>query len=326
MDTSTFRRYIFEKKKSAEKLVVNCQKIRNNNIFLLTYVSRLFFFAVIVLLFPASTFAQFDYRSDWKRAPTSFKPYVIKFTTPSGMNILRDAPADHLHHHAMMFALGVDGVNFWEQFNPKDFGRQETTSIEESTAETNGRPVKKVESTITWATGVGVPMIFEQRTITGSRIDNANVLEWTSVLTTPPEKERVRLHGAPYNGLGMRFVESMDRDGTFFTAPDAGEPEVRSARERSIPCRWVAYTAKVNDKPVTVAIFDTKDNPLPMHAFTLSGTDKAFAYLSAAVNLRQEPFFLTAEQPLTFRYKVVLWDGVKTAEHVEAMFKKFDDR
>ena len=34
-----------------------------------------------------------------------FKPYVQEFFTPSGVNVLRDAPHDHLHHHALMFAI-----------------------------------------------------------------------------------------------------------------------------------------------------------------------------------------------------------------------------
>jgi len=44
-----------------------------------------------------------------------FKPYVQELFSPSGINVLRDAPSDHLHHHALMFAVTVDGVNFWEE-------------------------------------------------------------------------------------------------------------------------------------------------------------------------------------------------------------------
>ena len=29
-----------------------------------------------------------------------FKPYVQQLFSPRGVNVLRDAPADHLHHHA----------------------------------------------------------------------------------------------------------------------------------------------------------------------------------------------------------------------------------
>jgi len=51
----------------------------------------------------------FVYRSD----ATLYKPYVALLTTPSGLNILRDAPADHAHHHGLMFALTANDVDFW---------------------------------------------------------------------------------------------------------------------------------------------------------------------------------------------------------------------
>ncbi|GAH87670.1 unnamed protein product, partial [marine sediment metagenome] len=44
-----------------------------------------------------------------------FKPCVQQLFSPRGVNVLRDAPADHQHHHALMFAVSVDGVNFWEE-------------------------------------------------------------------------------------------------------------------------------------------------------------------------------------------------------------------
>ncbi len=47
---------------------------------------------------------------DYRFANVPFKPYVEKLYTPSGVNVLRDSPHDHQHHHALMFALGVNGV------------------------------------------------------------------------------------------------------------------------------------------------------------------------------------------------------------------------
>ena len=52
-----------------------------------------------------------EYRYD----NVSHKPYVMQITSPSGTNVLRDAPFDHLHHHGLMFAWRVNGVNFWEE-------------------------------------------------------------------------------------------------------------------------------------------------------------------------------------------------------------------
>jgi hypothetical protein len=44
-----------------------------------------------------------------------WKPYVRDLHTMRGENLLRDAPEDHRHHHGLMYAVRVNGVNFWEE-------------------------------------------------------------------------------------------------------------------------------------------------------------------------------------------------------------------
>ena len=36
----------------------------------------------------------------YRHSDVPFKPYVKELFTPSGVNVLLDAPPDHLHHHA----------------------------------------------------------------------------------------------------------------------------------------------------------------------------------------------------------------------------------
>jgi len=275
-------------------------------------MSRFYFYVIAFVLFPSLTSAQFEYRSKWDYLPTTFKPYVLKIMTPSGINILRDAPIDHTHHHGLMFAIKVDGVNCWEEYNPKDFGRQETLTIAESLTVSNGRKEKKVESTLLWSDGVGQSLVLEKRKITAYHTGDATVLDWMGVFTLPPGKEKAILGGNEYHGLGMRFIESMDTGGKFFASSDSGNKEGRLT-----PCRWMAYTAKADGKPVTIAMFDTKDNPRPMLAYTMGSGEGEFGYFSATANLYREPVTLTPEKPVTFHYRLVLWDGEKTAEEVE---------
>ena len=47
--------------------------------------------------------------------PQKFKPYVKALNTLRGYGVLRDSPSDHLHHHALMYGIKVNGVNFWEE-------------------------------------------------------------------------------------------------------------------------------------------------------------------------------------------------------------------
>ena len=277
-------------------------------------MKRFYFSFVTFVLFPAWIFGQLEYRSKLDYLPTTFKPYVIKLTTPSGINILRDAPLDHIHHHGLMFAIKVDDVNFWEEFDPKEYGRQETVSIEEAVTESNGHKEKKVESTLIWLDGNGQSLMLEKRTITAYLTGEATVLDWISVFTLPPGNEKAILGGNEYHGLGMRFIESMDKGGKFFASSGAGKKEGRLT-----PCRWMAYTAKADDKPVTLAVFDAKDNPRSMLAYTMGEVDNEFGYFSATANLYRESVTLTPEKPVTFHYKLVLWDGEKTSKEIEKL-------
>ena len=46
---------------------------------------------------------------------TNYKPYVKELRTLGGHNLLLDAPPDHRHHHGLMYAITVNGTNFWEE-------------------------------------------------------------------------------------------------------------------------------------------------------------------------------------------------------------------
>ena len=89
--------------------------------------------AAFVASFPAAaanppiTIARRQTRENWRSrykgrkllvyafATNQFKPYVRELYTLRGENVLRDAPPDHLHHHGMMYAICVNGINFWEE-------------------------------------------------------------------------------------------------------------------------------------------------------------------------------------------------------------------
>ena len=53
-----------------------------------------------------------------------FKSYVERLHSPLGINILRDQAEGHPHHHGLMFAVNVDGVEFWAEFAKLHPGRQ----------------------------------------------------------------------------------------------------------------------------------------------------------------------------------------------------------
>jgi len=242
------------------------------------------------------------------------KPYLAKLFTPGGVNVLRDSPFDHKHHHGVMFAVAVDGVDFWSE-NEK-CGRQKHVGGETPKSLTV-REVGVALGTqqIDWIAPDGKLLMREARTVGVCRPPQwqATLVGWQSRLETPPAKDAITLSGSPYFGLGMRFVQSMDKGGKFQNADGktgvAGTNDARSA--------WCAYTAPAEGKPVTVAIFDDPRNP--RHPATWFTMDQGFAYLAATLNLSKEPLRIEAGKPLVLRYGVALWDGAVEKAKIDAV-------
>ncbi|MDT8301102.1 MAG: PmoA family protein [Sedimentisphaerales bacterium] len=248
-----------------------------------------------------------------------FKPCVHELFTPGSVNVLRDAPADHLHHHALMYAIAVDGINFWEEQQAP--GRQSHRSFTNIRIDKHGDvPGVSFTEQLDWVNPRNQElMLKEQRTIKVCQPDDLKVtlLSWQSCLAVPSGKESVTLSGSHYFGLGMRFVESMDTGGQFRNS-EGRTGEIVRGDERITRADWCAYTAKANGKVVTVAMFGHPDNLRhPTHWFTMT---KPFAYLSATLNLYREPLKVLSGKPLALRYAVAVWDNRIKEEQIEKVY------
>jgi len=275
-----------------------------------------------------------DANSVWVRAGQSpvleyrygdvpFKPYVKELYTPNGRNILLDAPSDHLHHHALMFAVAVNGLNFWEE-TPKAGRQEQSGAIQVLTGKHKGGCRAAFTTNPAWlradASGRQTEML-ESRAIEVCQVDKlrATVVTWRSELSNPGPRQTATLSGSHYHGLGLRFVRAMD-GGTFLNA-DGKEGTVFRGDERLVPSDWCAYTASLEGQPVTVAMLGHPDNPRhPTTWFTMA---KPFAYLSATLNLHKEPLSLDMGQRLVLRYAVVVWDGQADKDHINQAYQWF---
>jgi hypothetical protein len=250
-----------------------------------------------------------------------FKPYVQAWYSPSGVNILRDSPSDHKHHHALMFATKVDNVNFWEEQEApglqvhQDFDALETGPIGDTT-------YARIVQRLNWVhPKSGEVLLQETRTIAVYDTGTPSLLTWESRFTVPPGKGKSTLGGAHYHGLGMRFVESMDTVGSF-TVPGGKLGELVRGDEHLSTGPWCAYTAPAGGHDVTVALFDDPGNLRPALWFTMK---EHFAYLSATVNLWREPLTITEGTPLVLRYGAALWDTPVEKEQIEAVRRQWLD-
>jgi len=254
-----------------------------------------------------------------------FKPYVQQLYTPGGINVLRDAPHDHLHHHALMYAVAVDGVNFWEE--QTDPGRELHKRFGDMTIDKNGDvPGAGFTEQIDWINPRSRELLLkEHRTIKVCQMDDdvkATLLSWQSSLAVPSGKKSMTLTGSHYFGLGMRFLESMDTGGQFLNAAGQAGDIVRGA-ERLARADWCAYTAKADGKLVTIAMFGHPENlRYPTHWFTMT---TPFAYLAATLNLHKEPLEVTSDKPLVLRYAVAVWDGRIDKSKIDQIYRRWID-
>jgi len=247
----------------------------------------------------------------YMKGPAPFKSYVQTLCTPSGVNVIRDQVADHIHHHGLMYALIVNDVDFWSELATcgkevsKSFRTRESGVVED----------------LDWTTPEGKVVLKEHRVVRAAlpKAEGPAVVTWRMKLEAP-EGAPAKLTGSHYMGLGMRFQESMDKIGTFFNS--TGRPgEVVRGEERNVAAKWCAYTAPCNGKEVTVALFDDPNNV--RHPATFFTMPVGFAYQSATLNEMREPLTVEPGTPLQLRYGVALWDGKAGTEQIEAAYKEW---
>jgi hypothetical protein len=257
---------------------------------------------------------------DYRYRDVPFKPYVQRLFSPQGVNVLRDAPADHLHHHALMFAVAVDGVNFWEEH--KEAGRQVHRRLGDVKIDKpHYVPHAAFTERLDWVNPRSEELLLkERRTVEVCRLNEPEVtlLGWQSEFELPPGKESVTLTGSHYFGLGMRFVKSMDTGGEFRNASGKTGDVVRGS-EQLVRSPWCAYTADANGKPVTVAMFGDPGNL--RHPALWFNMTEPFAYLAATLNLHKEPLKITSDKPLVLRYAVALWDGRVENNRIDQVYR-----
>ncbi|MHB8969168.1 MAG: DUF6807 family protein [Pirellulaceae bacterium] len=257
---------------------------------------------------------------EYRSLPNPMKVYLSKWFTPQGTQVLRDSPSDHVHHHALMYALGIDDCDFWSEVPAKNYGKQVPASEASVMASSSGDHCQVViKQAINWVNTQDQVLAVEAREITALRgeVQAASLLTWSTTLTPTEAKPEVELWGSHYFGLGMRFVESMDKDVTFVTPGNETGTVVRGS-EKLTRATWCALRAKADGKPVTIAMFDAPSNPRhPATWFTMT----AFTYLSATLDLAKEKMTISRDHPLQVKYGVAAWDGEVDKAEIERVYQ-----
>jgi hypothetical protein len=259
----------------------------------------------------------------YSSVPAKFKPYVKELCTVTGFNILRDAPHDHLHHHALMYGIKVNGVNFWEETPGCGFQRAVGRPRLRVGRDAQALPQAVLSQTLHWVpgpspTGAGdVPpaLLVEQRTLTlaVSQTEREVALHWNSVFEVGPATNQVTLTGANYHGLGMRFLQELDARAQHLNA--GGAPDLNGRQDVSRH-PWGAVLFGAGGPAATVVLFGHPDNIRgDAWFFTMRSP---FAYLSATQNLDQEPLVYRRGDQFQLNYLITLYPEVKSPEAINA--------
>ncbi|MBN8457774.1 MAG: PmoA family protein [Verrucomicrobia bacterium] len=255
--------------------------------------------------------------ADWQPAANPKKSYIAQIWTPTPkrLPLLEDSPADHVHHHGLMLALGGDETDFWTETGVPNIGTQQPVK---STPNPAGDGFIQ---TLRWVAADGTVLLDETRTVkvraSGdvSKGNAAHWLDWQSVLKPAADRESVKLWGRHYFGLGMRFDPKWTNNATFLWQDTKGQTVVRGD-EKLTPGPWCAVSNRPFGQNVTVVMFSHPGNPRPGAWFTMG---QPFCYLSATYDLEKNPVVLKRGERWMIRHSLAVKAAAMDADAVSEL-------
>ncbi len=279
---------------------------------------------------------QRELRLDYKGLPmlvyvfgtNQFKPYVRELYAFNGVNVLQDAPPGHLHHHGLMYAIKVNGTNFWEETPVAGYERPGQELRRTVGRDKSGRPKAEFTQAIYWVTPdhanlpnpAPVALVVEQRTIrvTADESNGEVALEWRGDFAVGPAASKVTLGGAAYHGLGLRFPESFDK--VALHQNSEGLPYTAEQKWDVTPAKWASVSGTVAGRNLMVALFSDPANRNPPKYFSMIND---FAYLSATQGLDTTPIEYSAGDKFSLRYLLTVYPTPKSKEFLAARFARW---
>ena len=263
-------------------------------------------------------------------ATNQFKPYVRELYTLRGENVLRDAPPDHLHHHGLMYALNVNGINFWEERGTPGFEQHVELPLHTAMITPKGVPTAYFTELIYWvaptnktaAPSPNAALLLEQRTLTVT-VDEKNqevALRWESQFEVGPRAGKVTLHGPNYDGLGLRLPESFNHVARFRNSADV--PYTGKNTQNVIPAKWTSVSGVMDGRDVMLVMFGRSDNARgDGNFFTMLDP---FAYLSVTQGVDKKPLEYSAGDKFTLSYLLTVYSENKPDDFVRHRYELWD--
>ena len=263
-------------------------------------------------------------------ATNQFKPYVKELYNLRGENVTRDAPPDHLHHHGLMYAVYVNGINFWEERGAPGVERHVRLANQATASDADGTPVGSFTEHIHWLAPTNLSasespaaaLLVERRTLT-VRVDEKNqevALKWDSNFQVGSNAGKVTLSGPNYDGLGMRLPESFNHVAKFQNSADQAYAGNNS--QNVITAKWTSAAGQMEGRPVMVVAFGRSENAKgDGDFFTMLDP---FAYISITQGLDKKPLEYSAGDKFSLSYLITVYSEDKSSEFIRQRCNRWE--
>jgi hypothetical protein len=262
------------------------------------------------------------------RFTAATKPILYPVLAPGGLPVTRGFPVeprprearDHPHHVSMWFAHGdVNGRDFWHD----PTARIEHVAVEKVRGgEGHGELIVRSD----WMAAGETVVCRERRAMRFSGGESWRAIDLEITLEAP---EAPIVFGDTKEGtMALRLAPTLRLEGEHARGAALNSEGVKGSAIWGKRARWTAYRGPVNDRPVTVAMFDHPSNPRHPTWW------HARPYGLFAANPFGRRAFEGADSPdgrltvptgasVTFRYRVLIRLGSTDASQLESAWRRW---
>ncbi len=247
------------------------------------------------------------------------KPFFHPLATPAGRVISLLEPWDHWWQRGLWFAIKfVNGYNFWEEKEGTVWGVQRTLAPPTVAHREDGH--LSMFSRLQWVGPGDVGVVFdEQRKIEYRPIDERSyALDFLLNLTPTADSKLDRTPYTTwggYGGLSFRGTRDWHEPRLLFSD---GSTATRPVGNKALWCDLSGYLDGGVRPTGGIAMFDHPSNP--RHPTPWYGGTEVSIFFNAAF-LFNEPMEIAGGEPLNFRYRVLVHDGMGEREYLQ---KEYD--
>jgi uncharacterized protein len=266
----------------------------------------------------------------YRYATNQLKPYVRELYALGGGNVLRDAPPDHLHHHGLMYAITVNGTNYWEEKIAPGIEKPVKLVSHQVGASPEGLPQAQFTQLIHWLTpadreaadSAAAAVLIERRTVTVT-VDEKNrevAVRWDGAFEAGKNAGRVSLQGSTYHGLGLRLPQSFDQTARFQNPADQPYPPDGTQIVNNAP--WTSVDGRLEGRDLTLLMCGHPSNaPGKAFFFTMAAP---FAYLSATQGLDKAPLEYGPGEKFNLHYLLTIYSEPKSREFLQQRYNRWE--